>query len=135
MELIHERCAGLDVHKKSVVACIRVATGGTVTRAIETFFDNDQGLYDYSADVEIVARPARSCARIHPAYLGPPRPAPVRTPFEPAPNPPPDHARSAGALLRSPESRCPAPRMRPPPSACLPLKTSSISILACVASG
>jgi transposase len=44
MELIHERCAGLDVHKKNVVACIRVATGGTVTRDVETFSTTTKGL-------------------------------------------------------------------------------------------
>src|SRR5579859_3954628 len=38
MEIVHERCAGLDVHKKSVVACVitpghkEVRTFGTMTR-------------------------------------------------------------------------------------------------------
>lgn len=37
MEVLHERCAGLDVHKDTVVACIRVARGGKVERRVETF--------------------------------------------------------------------------------------------------
>ena len=38
MQLIHERCAGLDVHKKSVVAC-RMATkpNGQVIQETRTF--------------------------------------------------------------------------------------------------
>ena len=28
MEVVYERCAGLDVHKKSVTACRIVAAGG-----------------------------------------------------------------------------------------------------------
>jgi hypothetical protein len=30
MEVLHPRCAGLDVHKDSVVACVRLAEGGRV---------------------------------------------------------------------------------------------------------
>lgn len=37
MELVHERCAGLDVHKDSVVVCVRVAAGGQVRREVRTF--------------------------------------------------------------------------------------------------
>jgi transposase len=37
MEVIYERCAGLDVHKDTVVACIRVAEGGKVRRKVRTF--------------------------------------------------------------------------------------------------
>lgn len=37
MEVIYERCAGLDVHKETVVACIRVAEGGKVRREVRTF--------------------------------------------------------------------------------------------------
>src|SRR6266581_7191891 len=31
MELLCARCAGLDVHAKTVVACARIASGGAVT--------------------------------------------------------------------------------------------------------
>src|SRR5260370_22089961 len=40
MEIVHERCAGLDVHKKTVVACVvtpehkEVRTFGTMTREL-----------------------------------------------------------------------------------------------------
>lgn len=37
MEVLHPKCAGLDVHKDSVVACARVVSGGKVARSIETF--------------------------------------------------------------------------------------------------
>jgi len=37
MEVQHERCAGLDLAKDSIVACVRVQRGKKVTRFIETF--------------------------------------------------------------------------------------------------
>src|SRR5215475_13507298 len=37
MEVLHERCAGLDVHKNTVVACVRVLQGGKVEREVRTF--------------------------------------------------------------------------------------------------
>ena len=38
MQVMHERCCGLDVHKKTVVACVLVtASDGRVERAIRTF--------------------------------------------------------------------------------------------------
>jgi transposase len=38
MEVVHARCAGLDVHKKSVVACVlRSEVDGRVTRVTRTF--------------------------------------------------------------------------------------------------
>ena len=38
MEVVHERCAGLDVHKKTVVACVlRPGPGGSVQRETRTF--------------------------------------------------------------------------------------------------
>lgn len=37
MEVLHERCAGLDVHKETVVACVRIAQNGRVEREIRTF--------------------------------------------------------------------------------------------------
>ena len=41
MEIVHERCAGLDVHKRTVVACVRTGRGqetrtfGTTTEALQ----------------------------------------------------------------------------------------------------
>ena len=37
MEVLYPRCAGLDVHKESVVACIRIASGGEVVTEVHTF--------------------------------------------------------------------------------------------------
>lgn len=37
MEVMHVRCAGLDVHKDSVVACVRIQEPSTVRHAVETF--------------------------------------------------------------------------------------------------
>jgi transposase len=37
MELLHERCAGLDVHKDTVVACVRLVHGGEIERQVRTF--------------------------------------------------------------------------------------------------
>jgi len=37
VEVVHERCAGLDVHKDSVVACARVAVDGKIEREVRTF--------------------------------------------------------------------------------------------------
>lgn len=40
----HSRCAGLDVHKKSMVACVRVAEGGQVKREHRRFATTTSGL-------------------------------------------------------------------------------------------
>ena len=37
MEVLHERCAGLDVHKNTVVGCVRLAQGGRVEKEVRTF--------------------------------------------------------------------------------------------------
>ena len=37
MEVLYDRCAGLDVHKDTVVACVRVAEGRKVSREVRTF--------------------------------------------------------------------------------------------------
>src|SRR5690242_14185415 len=37
VETLHPRCAGLDVHRDSVVACARVVGQGRVERSVETF--------------------------------------------------------------------------------------------------
>ncbi|MBL8154223.1 MAG: transposase, partial [Anaerolineae bacterium] len=46
MEVLYERCAGLDVHKKSVVACVLTSSGereirsfGTMTGDLLTLVD------------------------------------------------------------------------------------------------
>jgi hypothetical protein len=45
MEVIHSRCGGLDVHKETVVACVRLALGDKVTREVRTFETTTSGLH------------------------------------------------------------------------------------------
>ena len=37
MEVVHARCAGLDVHKKTVVACVRIQDGQGIRHDVRTF--------------------------------------------------------------------------------------------------
>jgi transposase len=49
MEVIHPRCAGLDVHKDVVVACARIAPDeGEATHEVESFSTMTQGLFELS---------------------------------------------------------------------------------------
>src|SRR5271154_5939728 len=44
MDVMHERCAGLDVHKAKIVACVRLTIGGKVNRECRTFDTTTTGL-------------------------------------------------------------------------------------------
>jgi transposase len=44
MEAMHERVAGLDVHKAMIVACVRLTTSGKVARECRTFDTTTAGL-------------------------------------------------------------------------------------------
>jgi len=44
MEVIHRRCSGLDVHKETVVACVRLVLDDKITREIRTFETTTSGL-------------------------------------------------------------------------------------------
>ena len=46
MELLYARCAGLDVHAKTVVACARIASDGAVTYHHRTVATTTQGLLE-----------------------------------------------------------------------------------------
>ena len=48
MEVLHPRCAGLDVHKETVVACARVVAGGRVESEVRTFSTTTAGLLELS---------------------------------------------------------------------------------------
>jgi transposase len=48
MELLHQRCAGLDVHKQTVVAAVRLAAEGKVVTEVKTFATTTQGLLGLS---------------------------------------------------------------------------------------
>ena len=44
MEVLHAHCAGLDVHKESVVACVRHMVDRKVTTGVKTFKTTTQEL-------------------------------------------------------------------------------------------
>lgn len=48
MDLLHPRCAGLDVHKDTVVACTRVQIGAEVTYVTKTFKTSTRSLGELS---------------------------------------------------------------------------------------
>src|SRR5215212_740021 len=37
MDVLYPRCAGLDIHRDTIVACVRLAEAGGVVRLVETF--------------------------------------------------------------------------------------------------
>src|SRR5262245_12402607 len=37
MEVLYPKCAGLDIHRDTVVACVRVAANGAVSHDVRTF--------------------------------------------------------------------------------------------------
>ena len=37
MEVLHPRCAGIDVHKKQVTVCVRVAEGGKTRKEVREY--------------------------------------------------------------------------------------------------
>jgi transposase len=49
MEVLYPRCAGLDVHKKTVVACVRIQQGAAIEQEVRTFETTTSGLLDLSA--------------------------------------------------------------------------------------
>jgi transposase len=56
MQVVHERCCGLDVHKKTVVACILITlANGEVQRHIRTFSTMTAGLLALSDWLESLA--------------------------------------------------------------------------------
>jgi len=59
MEVLHPRCAGLDVHKDTVVAAVRLVEGdGSVRREVETFATTTPGLLALSDWLERHACPS-----------------------------------------------------------------------------
>ena len=55
MDVMYARCAGLDVHKDTVVACVRLVVDGKVEREVRTFGTTTQ---DLSGAGRLVARAA-----------------------------------------------------------------------------
>ena len=46
MKTLHRRCAGLDVHKKEVVACLRLVIRGKTTYEVRRFPTTTRGLLE-----------------------------------------------------------------------------------------
>src|SRR5262249_60706059 len=53
MEVMYPRCAGLDVHKETVVACVRIVEGGDVSRSVRTFATNTASLIELGEWLEV----------------------------------------------------------------------------------
>ena len=54
MRLMYERCAALDVHKKTVVGCVRVtAPNGAVTSEVKSYGTTTPELVDWLAQEEV----------------------------------------------------------------------------------
>src|SRR3954454_7668893 len=49
MEVLYPRCAGLEVHKATVVAAVRLVAGGKVAREVRTFGTTTAGLLELAA--------------------------------------------------------------------------------------
>jgi transposase len=52
MEVMYPRCAGLDVHKETVVACVRIVEHGEVSRLVRTFATTTASLIELSEWLE-----------------------------------------------------------------------------------
>jgi len=52
MEVLHAKCAGLDVHKDVVVACARIAVDGKLTQEVRSFATTTTALFELSAWLE-----------------------------------------------------------------------------------
>lgn len=52
MDMLHERVAGLDVHKNTVVGCVRLHVGGATRRECRTFATTTEGLLGLSGWLE-----------------------------------------------------------------------------------
>ena len=46
MEVLHPKCAGLDVHKDMVMACARTAEGGGIQQEVRSFATTTRGLLE-----------------------------------------------------------------------------------------
>ena len=52
MKTLHGRCAGLDVHKVEIVACLRLVEKGKIARQVRRFSTTTQGLFELVAWLE-----------------------------------------------------------------------------------
>ena len=68
MEVMYPRCSGLDVHKETVVACVRLVEDGKISHSVRTFGTTTASLIDlgeWLADLEpdCLRRPSRPVPR------------------------------------------------------------------------
>jgi transposase len=49
MKTLLRRCAGLDVHKVEIVACLRLVEKGKIERQVRRFSTTTQGLFELVA--------------------------------------------------------------------------------------
>jgi len=66
MKLMYRRCAGLDVHKKSISVCVRIRGGGNQQVEIHealfgTFTQELERLRDWLKQHKVPTRARRSC--------------------------------------------------------------------------
>src|SRR5437773_10011803 len=59
MRVLYPRCAGLDVHKDQVVACVRRVEGRQATHEVQRFATTTRGLLELSAWLE-----SRACTHV-----------------------------------------------------------------------
>ena len=52
MEVMYRRCAGLDGHKETVVACVRLAAASEVSHLVRTFATTTAGLTELGVWLE-----------------------------------------------------------------------------------
>jgi transposase len=52
VQLLYKRCAGLDVHQKTVVACVRIVSDGKVSEEVRTFETTTTGLLQLASWLE-----------------------------------------------------------------------------------
>src|SRR5580704_10750955 len=76
MKTLHRRCAGLDVHSDSVVACARLTVRTKVTHEVRRFSTTTRDLLelaDWLAAQGITHITMEACLRLCPANPGNPR--------------------------------------------------------------
>ena len=59
MDVLYPRCAGLDVHKDTVVAAVRIAANGPANTEVRTFDTTTPGLLALSGWPSAAARMSR----------------------------------------------------------------------------
>ena len=60
MDVLYPRCAGLDVHKDTVVAAVRIAANGPATTEVRTFDTTTPGLLALSGWLAEYGKPRAS---------------------------------------------------------------------------